>query len=125
MSVTYQSTKDRIEELGILEDGWFDGKHGFALNKEGLAWLQGNLLDFEEPSLPWVFPTLDEEDILLEWSLGDWEIGLWINTKTKQGKWYGLDIGTDGFEEFTIDLQEDGWERIRTLIILRYLKNEK
>jgi hypothetical protein len=125
MSVTYQSTKDRIEELAILKDGWFDGKLGVALSKEGLAWLQGNLLDFEEALLPWVFPTLDEEDVLLEWSIGDWEIGLWVNTKTKQGKWYGLDIGTDCFEEFTIDLQEDGWERIRTLIMLRCLQNEK
>lgn len=111
--MSYKSTENRIEELRKLEAGWLDGDQGSVANQEGLSWLQEKLFCFEECLLPWIFPTVEEEDILLEWSIGDYEIGLWINTKTKQGSWYSFSIDTCDFEEHSLDLSiKESWFKI-------------
>jgi hypothetical protein len=115
MPATYQSVRDRIAELSQLEDGWFDGEQGVAANPEGLRWLQDRLLAFGEFLLPWVFPSSDPEfDVSLEWLMGDWEVSLWVNTKTKYGEWYSFDVdGGSGFYEYCCDLSmEESWQKI-------------
>jgi hypothetical protein len=112
--VTHQSTRDRIEELRLLEQGWLDGEQGSPANQDGLTWLKDELWYLEESFLPWIFPTVEEEDVLLEWSINYYEISLWINTKTKHGHWYSFNVGdADDFKEYDLDLStKESWFKI-------------
>lgn len=111
---TYQDIKDRIVELDQLEDGWLDGEQGKSIDKEGLVWLQGKLLGFKEELLPWVFPSSYQAfDVVFEWTIGAWEISLWIDVISKQADWYGDHInGNSTFWNYDLS-QEEAWDSIK------------
>jgi hypothetical protein len=59
----------RLESLGLLRDGWLDGK-GTRLSASGLAWLSNTWEEVwpDDSPLPHVYPT-PEGGLQLEWSV--------------------------------------------------------
>jgi hypothetical protein len=82
-----ESVKDvetRLQELGALEPGWFDGD-GESLPSAGIRWLRTLLLAVisqGDVPVPRIFPT-PEGGIQVEWSIGDWEVAADFNLVTK------------------------------------------
>ena len=85
----------RIEELGQLKDGWFDGQ-GKAPPPNGLSWFAGVFDDTysERLALPHVYPTV-AGGLRGEWSVGSREISLEVDLKGRTGEWHELDVNTD------------------------------
>ena len=77
----------RVEELGLLKDGWLDGK-GLAPVSDGLNWLVG-AFDRHYPDdlpLPYLYPTA-AGGVRTEWPAKPHEVSLDIDLKTRAGEW--------------------------------------
>src|SRR5262249_42068651 len=62
--------QSQVEEIGLLKDGWYDGK-GFAPSPDGLGWLASafNERFADGLPLPYVYPVA-EGGVRLEWTIG-------------------------------------------------------
>jgi len=107
----------QLEELNLLEDGWYDGK-GRAPSSEGLDWL-AQAFDENFPDdlpLPYVYPTV-EGNVRLEWSLGQWEISIEIDLQKRSGQWHALNLDSDKDQEKELNLLTgDDWLQFTKMI---------
>jgi len=101
----------RLEELALLNDGWLEGK-GAAPRADDLEWLTGQFEANYSDGLPapYLYPT-GEGGVQAEWSLGDWEVTLDIDLKSRLAYWHALDQSSDDESEQELDLSSlVGWE---------------
>jgi hypothetical protein len=95
----------RLNELGKLENGWFEGD-GCALSADGVAWVAVKLKDAEKSGMPrpYIYPTLDG-GIQVEWSFhGAAEVSAEINLGTHNADLVGVHIKTGAVSDKRIDL---------------------
>lgn len=99
--------KDRLAELRLLEDDWFEGGE-IAPPKEGLDWLEKafNLHYPDETVMPHLYPT-PEGGISAEWSDNRWDFTLDIHLINKRGSWHGLDFKTGEDDARELDLEDE------------------
>jgi len=108
----------RLEQIGLLRDGWLDGK-GLAPQKEGLRWMAKVFdanFDADLP-LPHIYPT-PEGGVQAEWNLGDWSVSLEIDLATRKGSYQALNVqNSDECSELEFDLSEtEGWSQLNTVL---------
>lgn len=108
----------RLEQIGLLRDGWLDGK-GVAPQKDGLRWMAkvfDTNFDADLP-LPHIYPT-PEGGVQAEWNLGDWSVSLEIDLATKVGSYLALNLRNhDECSEVDFDLSEtEGWSQLNTAV---------
>ncbi len=115
----------RLEQLGLLQDGWLDGQ-GLAPQQEGLQWMAGIFdasLDAQLP-LPHLYPT-PEGGLQAEWNLADWSVSLEIDLRDHRGEFQALNLRrTEELTELNFNLDEpEDWNRLNTAL-LNLSKNE-
>lgn len=104
----------RVEQLGLLRDGWHDGS-GLAPARDGLRWLAA-AWEAHWPAdapLPRLFPT-PEGGVQAEWTIKQLSLSVEIDLSVKRGAL--LEVKTDSgdivFDE-EVDLASDaGWQLI-------------
>ena len=65
--------------------------------------------------MPFLYPT-PEGGLLAEWRLGANEISLEIEPDSHNGRVHVLNLKTDEDDEFLLDLDADGWDRLAEFI---------
>ena len=107
----------RLEELGLLRDGWLDGK-GVAPNKQGLQRLAENFethFDAEIP-LPHLYPTA-EGGAQAEWALGAWEVSIEIDLQTQRGEYQAVNLeGQETHEQLLALDAPEGWATLNAAL---------
>lgn len=109
----------RLSELSNLEDKWYNGIDGIALNKKHLEIFKNYFESFfnSDLVLPAIFPTING-DIVLEWKKGDNEITLEVNLLNLTSTLFYFDMQNDDedFEE-TLELESEiKWSKLNDLI---------
>jgi len=109
----------RLSELSNLEDKWYDGVDGKALNKERLELFKNYFDNYfnNDLTLPAIFPTING-DIVLEWKKDNSEISLDINLSNFNSVLFYFDMDNDDndFEQhISLDLEEN-WIELNSLI---------
>ncbi len=96
----------QISELRRLKEGWLDGA-GLAPASRDLDWLTVAFAEHYSEGLPQphLYPT-PEGGVRAEWSIGDWELSLNIESADRTGFWHALDLGTDECDSRVLDLRE-------------------
>lgn len=91
-SIDPLDTTERLKDLELLEDGWFDGE-GKSLSSVGLSWLSQMFEDSypKELPLPHLFPTI-EGQVRSEWTLGKYEIFIDIDIDNHLGYMRIIDV---------------------------------
>lgn len=109
----------RLSELSNLEDKWYDGIDGKALNNEKLELFKNYFENYynNDLTLPAIFPTING-DIVLEWKKDNNEISLEVNLSKFNSTLFYFEMENDGndFEE-QLDLNvEQNWVSLNSLI---------
>lgn len=109
----------RLSELSNLEDKWYDGIDGKALNNEKLELFKNYFENYynNDLTLPAIFPTING-DIVLEWKKDNNEISLEVNLSNFNSTLFYFEMENDGndFEE-QLDLNvEQNWVSLNSLI---------
>ncbi|MFV8355354.1 hypothetical protein ACNQGB_04105 [Flavobacterium sp. XS1P32] len=109
----------RLSELSNLEDKWYDGIDGKALNIEKLELFKNYFENYynNDLTLPAIFPTING-DIVLEWKKDNNEISLEVNLSNFNSTLFYFEMENDGndFEE-QLDLNvEQNWVSLNSLI---------
>lgn len=109
----------RLSELSNLEDKWYDGIDGKALNNEKLELFKNYFENYynNDLTLPAIFPTING-DIVLEWKKDKNEISLDVNLSNFNSTLFYFEMENDGndFEE-QLDLNvEQNWVSLNSLI---------
>lgn len=109
----------RLEELLKLQDNWYEGKDGKALNRDRAFLFSNYFNSFYNTNLklPAIFPTLNG-DIVLEWKKGDMEISLEVNLKTFISEIFVFDMMNDNNDALqTVDLNKaTDWTILNNII---------
>ncbi|WP_288438461.1 hypothetical protein [uncultured Chryseobacterium sp.] len=109
----------RLQDLLLLEDKWYDGIQGKALDKEKTNIFEITFKNYFNSNLqlPAIFPTLNG-DILLEWKKDDIEISLEVSLKDLNAELLYFDMNNDNQDfQKTIDLNTaSSWEEINSII---------
>ena len=117
----------RIEEIKLLNDGWYDGEEGLAPSNEGLNWLAEKLfevLPMEELQSPAIFPTI-EGNIDLDWVKGNHDLSIEIDLKTKKGALSYLDLDSEIEKDRELDFnQEKEWHNIVEFLKEKFPQDE-
>ena len=106
---------EQIEEIRNLSEGWLTGGEELA-SPEGLDWAVQILereLETRGEETPMIFPTADG-NIRLEWEIGESDISLDVDLKTREGyyHWYKTNTKMDFEKEYELEATES-WEQIR------------
>lgn len=109
----------RLNELSKLENKWFNGIDGKALNKEQINTFESYFESYfrADLALPAIFPTISG-DIVLEWKKGNIEISLEVNLSnmTAQLFYFNMEDDNEDYEN-TLDLKkEEYWQKINLAI---------
>lgn len=108
----------RLNELSILEDKWYNGIDGKALNKESLRIFKNHFENYNnELKLPSIFPTING-DIVLEWKNDKNEISLEVNLSDFNSTLFYFDMDNDDndFEQnLKIDSKKD-WIKLNKIL---------
>jgi len=103
----------RLEELGLLEEGWLDGE-GRELDKKGIRWFSDTFEMFfpDDLPLPYIYPTADG-NIQLEWTLGNYELSLEVDLINHRGEWQAVNVETDEEEYYELHLDKlEEWKKM-------------
>lgn len=103
----------RLNQLALLENGWFDGK-GKAPAKEKLEWLaEAFESDFDSDlPLPYLYPTA-EGGVQAEWNLNDWAVTLEIELESRKAEYQALNLKDLSSKDIELALGEDvGWKTL-------------
>ena len=108
----------RLETLGLLRDGWLDGK-GLRPSEAGLSWLSRSWTELwpDDVSLPYVYPT-PEGGVQLEWSSKAASVSaeIALNTRIAELLAARTEDG-DILEEARIDLASaDAWSQLAEVV---------
>jgi hypothetical protein len=100
--------ESRLYELRDLKDGWYDGKQGSQLSKDGIAWLAKSWRCFSrnDISAPCFFPTV-EGNIQIEWSFDCVEVVLKIDLQKRSGHCFVMDLTTGHEVENDVEISFD------------------
>lgn len=109
----------RLQSLFQLEDKWYDGVQGKAINKEKANIFENYFKNYFSSNLqlPAIFPTLTG-DFVLEWKKNNIEISLEINLDSLNAELFYFDMDNDDNdvqEKINLNLSSD-WEKINNLI---------
>jgi hypothetical protein len=100
----------RLQELGSLNDGWYEGE-GKAPPMKGLTWLS-NVFDVvygDELRPPHLYPTF-EGGIRAEWSLGTNDVSCEIDILKRTAEWHELNVENNAEYEKDLNLgTADDW----------------
>ena len=109
----------RLSELAKLEDKWYDGSEGKALNKDSLNLFEKTFYSNFTDSLPLpaIFPTTTG-NILLEWKKENIEVSLEVALDSFTGTIYYFDMDDDDNDfETKIDVNlNEGWQTINGIV---------
>jgi hypothetical protein len=89
-----------------------------AYNYVGLAWLEKMFLDNYGVELPtlYVYETLDDNRIQVEWTIGKWEVTLEVGLNDKRGEYQALHIESEKQIDKEFDLALlDSWKTINEI----------
>ncbi len=112
-SATEQKLIKRLNEIGLLKDGWLDGE-GRSRDSNALDWLKKSFLSYypDEAPTPHLYPT-PEGGIQAEWSINGWEVSTEINLETKTGTWHAYNVSSKEEQESILNLNsKGGWEQM-------------
>jgi hypothetical protein len=109
----------RLTELSKLEDKWYDGIDGKALNKKRLEIFKNYFENYfnNDLTLPAIFPTING-DIVLEWKKNVSEISLEVNLSNFESSLFYFDMQNDD-NDFELSLKldsEENWPELNDLI---------
>lgn len=109
----------RLSELSKLEDKWYDGIDGKALNTERLELFKNYFENYfnNALTLPAIFPTING-DIVLEWKKDYNEISLDVNLSNLNSSLFYFEMQNDDNDfEKQLDLNlEQNWVLLNSLI---------
>jgi len=109
----------RLSELSKLEDKWYDGINGKALNNERLELFKNYFENYfnNDLTLPAIFPTING-DIVLEWKKDYNEISLDVNLSNFNSSLFYFEMQNDDNDfEKQLDLNlEQNWVLLNSLI---------
>lgn len=109
----------RLQNLFQLEDKWYDGVHGKAINKEKANIFENYFKNYFNSNLqlPAIFPTLDG-DLVLEWKKNEVEISLEVKLNDLNSELFYFDMNNDDNDfQQEINLKLDSeWQKINDLI---------
>jgi len=94
----------RIGFLTTLKNGWYDGKEGCALTN--LQWLSDFFKLHKSLPSPRLYPTIDG-NVIFEWDVNDWSIGLEFNLETKIGLFSKINLTSNYSYENQFDLTQN------------------
>lgn len=104
--VTKQEFFERINYLESLKDGWLrmDGQ-GKEFDKQGLVWLKYFFNDYPFEQFPYLFPGADDNEIVAEWIIKDFEqeLDLFINIVNKKLQWIFYDFNREHTQTVDFD----------------------
>lgn len=109
----------RLQSLFQLEDKWYDGVQGKAINKEKANIFESFFKNYFNSNLrlPAIFPTLTG-DLVLEWKKDDIEISLEVSLDNLNAELFYFDMDNDDNdvqEKINLNLSSD-WGKINNLI---------
>lgn len=109
----------RLNELSNLEDKWYNGIDGRALNRNHLEIFKNYFENYfnNDLTLPAIFPTING-DIVLEWKKGDNEIMLEVKLSNLNSTLFYFDMQNDDKDfELVLELDsEKNWIKLNKLI---------
>jgi hypothetical protein len=109
----------RLTELSNLEDKWYDGIDGKALDKERLELFKSYFENYFNNglALPAIFPTING-NIVLEWKKNESEIALEVNLSDFKSNFFYFDMQNDDNDlELILKLDsEENWPELNRLI---------
>ena len=120
--------KFRLRNLKDLTDGWYDSKLGYKFSFADLNWIESKILRFSQ-NLPetYVYPTLEKNVIIFEWTVLKTEISLEVNLNTRVGFLFlCYNINTKFESDYSIQLDltlDSSWNLLLTKI--KEIKNVK
>lgn len=109
----------RLQNLFQLEDKWYDGIQGKAINKEKAGIFENYFKNYFNSNLqlPAIFPTLNG-DLVLEWKKDEVEISLEVRLSNLNAELFYFDMDNDDNdfqEEINLNLDSE-WEKINDII---------
>ncbi|RZK25489.1 MAG: hypothetical protein EOO43_05395 [Flavobacterium sp.] len=109
----------RLKELSRLQNNWYNGDEGVALNTRQLKEFENlfeNFYNIDLP-LPAIFPTLSG-NILLEWKKDNLSVSIEVNLSTFSAEIFYFDMKNDDNDmEYSMNLEdEDSWLKINNMI---------